>query len=271
MLQIRNIIYRNVLVHSAPIPLFHSRPAVLRVLPSEDLDSSLLTSPKQGAHLQPSKNAFVHTCRQAYRECSGIYYGQNTFHIFSGIYLLDFVNSHQPIHIQSIRKLGVRRLENATGLNLGMVLRDEERPFAHNYHENVHSVEILRHFHGLEELKMVSDLSEVRVVPNRLAWVAFLRGLIAVAQSLPNLRSISIFTRSRLSVHPPQKSCNLHFDAVPGWTYSFLTGHYTADTIVVIETLERAQEPLWSPAGRQKDRIGERIDNWLQRQGTFSR
>ena len=152
-----------------------------------------------------------------------------------------------------------------------MLLRSPLRSYASDYLENLTTMEILGSFHSLEELHLHADLSVMRVSPCVSNWIAFLSRLVEAAQGLPNLKSIVISTRSRLSMYPIQASWDVNSNDVPGWAYSFDTGHYIGDIVMVKETLKRVHGPLLLPAGKRKDRISERIDSWLQSQRTFPR
>ena len=150
-----------------------------------------------------------------------------------------------------------------------MLLRHDDRLLPREYHEKAYTLEIIRHFRGLEELKLITDLSSWKVVPSRKSWIRFLSTLVEVAKELPKLRSITISTLKRLPIYPFQSSSDMIPHDVPGWAYNLAILQYTAEAMAVIETLHRMHQPHFPPAGWMRDRIGERIERWWHSQRTF--
>ena len=113
--ELRNKIYDLTLCGSAPSVLcIESKEELVKPVRDERwaiLDYAIRERrPSSPEPLRPSRNALMHTCRQAYHEAARFYYEENNICVFSGPVCKLFINSLLPAHIESIRFLEIRSL-----------------------------------------------------------------------------------------------------------------------------------------------------------------
>ena len=106
-LRIRNKIYQYVL-QGSDLPVCETKSKEELVTPTLYAIRESRQSPPNA--LLPSRNALVHTCRQAYQEAAKIYYQRNVISVFSDPVCSAFAHSLSPSHIASIVTLHIHAL-----------------------------------------------------------------------------------------------------------------------------------------------------------------
>ena len=184
----------------------------------------------------PSLNGLSQSCRTAYIESSHLFYQLNSFKFSDAQDIEKFVGDTQPVHLQQIRKLTLKRF----------VL-------------NVDNLKFLDSFHSLKalHLKWYCDYWEYG---RGGTTKPFMKCLVGAARKLKRLETITVKSQVFSNHLPHFLEMTLDFDHIPGWVLSCQTDYDGPvgpasgwQVVKVTFVLQRVYGPLWRPKEDPKD------------------